>query len=191
MNEEASNNRNEINENSAIEEYSYAQQIANNLPYACMTLLGAAIFVVGIANPVWGWICASAYVIYSVGGAFWIIVFLCPFCERHGTMCCPCGYGRIAARLRQKADVSRFREKFKRHIPVIVPLWFIPVIGGVVFAVHSFSWSMVILLVVFALVAFVILPLFSKRHSCTHCPQKESCPWMGSKGDEKRIQSEG
>jgi hypothetical protein len=190
MNEEVSNNRNEINEKSPIEEYSYAQQIVNNLPYVCMTLLGAAIFVVGIANPVLGWICGGAYVIYSVGGAFWIIVFLCPFCERHGTMFCPCGYGRIAARLREKNDVSRFREKFKKHIPVIVPLWFIPVIAGVVIVVRSFSWSMVILLVVFALVAFVILPLFSKRHSCTHCPQKESCPWMGSKGDEKRIQSE-
>ena len=112
MNEEASNNRNNIKEGPLTEEYSYTQQIVNNLPYVAMTLLGGAIFVIGIANPVWGWISASAYVIYSVGGAFWIIVFLCPYCERHGTMCCPCGYGRIAARLRPKADVSLFREKF-------------------------------------------------------------------------------
>ena len=191
MNEEASNNHSNITDGPPPQEYSYAQQIVNNLPYVCMTLLGAAIFVVGIANPVWGWISASAYVIYSVAGAFWIIVFLCPYCERHGTMCCPCGYGRIAARLRQKADVGLFREKFKKHILVIVPLWFIPVLAGIVFAVLSFSWLMVILLVVFALAAFVILPLFSKRHSCTKCSQKDLCPWMGSKGDEKRIQSEG
>lgn len=191
MNEDASSNGNEINEGSPIEEYSYFQQIVSNLPYVAMTLLGGAIFVLGFVNPVWGWICAIAYVIYSVAGAFWIIIFVCPFCERHGTMCCPCGYGRVAARLREKNDVSLFREKFKRHIPVIVPLWFIPVIAGVVFAVLSFSWLMVILLVVFALAAFVILPLFSKRHSCTKCSQKDLCPWMGSKGDEKRIQSEG
>jgi hypothetical protein len=140
MNEEASNNHSDIKDDLPAQEYSRAQQIVNNLPYACMTLLGAVIFVVGIANPVWGWLSASAYVIYSVAGAFWIIVFLCPYCERHGTMCCPCGYGRIAARLRQKADVSLFREKFKKHILVIVPLWFIPVIAGVVFAIHSFSW---------------------------------------------------
>jgi cell division protein FtsW (lipid II flippase) len=190
MNDEASDNRNDIDDGSRIEEYSYIQQVVNNLPYAAMTLLGAAIFVIGFANPVWGWICAGAYVIYSVAGALWIIVFLCPFCERHGTMCCPCGYGRIAAKLREKNDVSRFREKFRRHIPVIVPLWFIPIIAGVVFAVRGFSWSMVVLLVVFALVAFVFLPLFSKRHSCTHCPQKESCPWMGGNSDDKGIQSE-
>ncbi len=190
MNEEASNNRNDINEGSPTEEYSYTQQIVNNLPYAAMTLLGGAIFITRFANPVWEWVCASAYVIYSVAGAFWIIVFLCPYCERHGTMCCPCGYGRIAARLRPKADVSLFREKFKKHILVIVPLWFIPVIAGVVFAVRSFSWLMVILLVAFALVSFVFLPLFSKRHSCGNCPQKESCPWMGGKADEKKIQKE-
>ena len=190
MNEEASNNRNDINEGSPTEEYSYTQQIVNNLPYTAMTLLGGAIFVIGIANPVWGWLCASAYVIYSVTGAFWIIVFLCPYCERHGTMCCPCGYGRIAARLRPKADVSLFREKFKKHIPVIVPLWFIPIFAGVVFAIRSFSWLMVVLLVAFALVSFVFLPLFSKRHSCGNCPQKELCPWMGCKADEKKIQTE-
>ncbi|MGB2808550.1 MAG: hypothetical protein WBC22_12475, partial [Sedimentisphaerales bacterium] len=68
--------------------------------------------------------------------------------------------------------------------------WFIPVLAGVVIAVLSFSWLMVILLVAFALVSFVFLPLFSKRHSCTNCPQKDSCPWMGSKADEKRIKSE-
>ena len=181
MNEEASSNHSNITDSPTSQEYSYAQQIVNNLSYVAMALLGAAIFVVGIANPIWGWLCASAYVIYILAGTFWIIVFLCPYSERHGTMCCPCGYGRIAARLRQKADVGLFREKFKKHILVIVPLWFIPVIAGVVFAVLSFSWLMVILLVVFALVAFVILPLFSKRHSCTHCPQKESCPWMRRK----------
>jgi hypothetical protein len=181
MNDEASRNSNDVNEDSPIEEYSYTQQIVNNLPYAAMTLLGAAIFVVGFESAVWGWICASAYVIYSVAGAFWIIVFLCPYCERHNTMCCPCGYGRVAAKFREKADVSRFREKFKKHIAVIVPLWFVPVIAGVVFAVRGFSWLEATLLVVFAVVAFVVLPLFSKGHSCTNCPQKELCPWMGGK----------
>ena len=135
MNEEVSSNRNGMNGDSQIEEYSYIQQIINNLPYIAMTLLGGAIFITGFADPVWGWICASAYVSYSVAGAFWIIIFVCPFCERHGTMCCPCGYGRVAARLRDKNDVSLFGRKFKRHIPVIVPLWFIPVIAGVVFAI--------------------------------------------------------
>lgn len=181
MNEEASKNHGDIKDNRPTQEYSHVQQIVNNLPYTVMALLGAAIFVIGLANPVWGWLCASVYVIYSVAGAFWIMIFVCPYCERHNTMSCPCGYGVIAAKLRQKKDVSRFKEKFKKHILVIVPLWFIPVFACVVFTVRSFSWLMVILLVVFALDAFAVLPLYSKRHSCTNCPQKDTCPWMGRK----------
>jgi hypothetical protein len=106
-------------------------------------------------------------------------------------MCCPCGYGRVAARLREKDDVSLFRENFRKHIPVIVPLWFIPVVAGVIFAVRSFTWLEAILLVMFVLVALVFLPLFSKRHSCARCPQKDLCPWMGGKGDGKGIESGG
>jgi len=63
-----------------------------------------------------------------------------------------------------------------------VPLWFIPILFGAAVIVRSFSWPLLILLAVFALDAFVVLPLFSTKHSCVSCPQKDSCPWMGRKG---------
>lgn len=182
MNEKESKSDTNVKDGFPSRGYSYAQQIVNNLPYAAMVLLGGAVFVVGFANPVWGWICASAYVIYGVAGAFWIMIFMCPYCRRWNTMSCPCGYGLIAARFRQKRDSSFFRDKFKKHIPVIVPLWLIPILVGVPLAVRSFSWPMIVLLVVFALVAFIVLPLFSKSHGCANCPEKNSCPWMGRKG---------
>ncbi|HUS72187.1 MAG TPA: hypothetical protein VMY06_03900 [Sedimentisphaerales bacterium] len=181
MNEKASNNHSNSKDCQPAREYSRAQQFVNNLPYAAMAVLGAAIFVTGFENPVWGWAAAGAYLIYSVAGAFWIMIFVCPFCERYDTMCCPCGYGRIATRLRQIKDTSRFKEKFRKHILVIVPLWFIPVLVGAVFAVRSFSWSLLVLLILFALDAFVVLPLFSTKHGCADCPQKDSCPWMRHK----------
>lgn len=177
MNGKVSNNKDE----QPLHEYSRAQELVNNLPYIAMTVLGAAIFIVGFENPVWGWAAASAYVIYSVAGAFWIMIFLCPYCPRWNTTC-PCGYGRIAAKLRKKKGNDRFKEKFKKHIPVIVPLWFIPILFGAAVIVRSFSWPLLILLAVFALDAFVVLPLFSTKHGCVSCPQKDSCPWMGRKG---------
>jgi hypothetical protein len=76
---------------------------------------------------------------------------------------------------------NRFNEKFKRHIPVIVPLWLIPVLAGVPLIIRTFSWPLLVLLVVFSIDAFVILPLFSRQHGCKECPQKDSCPWMGRK----------
>lgn len=179
MNEKVSNNK----DNRPLHEYSCAQEFVNNVPYIAMTVLGAAIFVVGFENPMWGWIAASAYVIYSVSGAFWIMIFLCPYCPRWKTRSCPCGYGRIAAKLQGQKDSGHFKEKFKKHIPVIVPLWFVPVLVGALLAVRSFSWPLLVLLVIFAVDAFIVLPWFSKKHGCANCPQRDSCPWMGCKGE--------
>jgi len=179
MNEKVSNNK----DYRPLHEYSCAQEFVNNVPYIAMTVLGAAIFVVGFENPGWGWIAASAYVTYSVMGAIWIMIFLCPYCPRWKTRSCPCGYGRIAAKLRGQKDSGHFKEKFKKHIPVIVPLWFVPVLVGALLAVRSFSWPLLVLLVVFAVDAFIVLPWFSKKHGCANCPQRDSCPWMGCKGE--------
>jgi len=181
MNEKASNNHSNSKDFQPAHKYSCAQQLANNLPYAVMTVLGAIIFVVGFESSAWGWAAASAYLIYGVAGALWIIIFLCPYCRRWNTMTCPCGYGRIAARLRKRKDGDHFKEKFKKHIPVIVPLWFIPVLVGAPLVVRNFSWPLFVLLVAFALDAFVVLPLYSSKRGCAECPQKDSCPWMGCK----------
>jgi hypothetical protein len=61
---------------------------------------------------------------------------------------------------------------------VIVPLWIIPVVAGIIFLLHNFSLILLSLVVLFAIDAFVILPLLSRRYGCAHCPQKDTCPWM-------------
>ena len=146
-----------------------------------MAVLGMAVFVVGFESFAWRWIGAVAYLIYAVAGAFWIMIFVCPYCAYWNTRSCPCGYGHIAAKLRDKQSGGCFNEKFKKHIPVIVPLWFIPVIAGILLVISSFSWLLLALIVIFALDAFVVLPLFSTKHGCKECPQREQCPWMGKK----------
>ena len=186
-------------------EYSRAQEFFNNLPYMAMMVLGAAIFLVGFESLMWKWIGAGVYLIYGVAGAFWIMLFVCPYCMYWNTRSCPCGYGSIAAKLRLPLRLSshpclsqpngyrqdeaageqklanRFNQKFKRHIPVIVPLWFIPILAGVPLVVRDFSWLLLVLLAAFALDAFVLLPLFSTKYGCRGCPQKDLCPWMGRK----------
>ena len=165
----------------SMREYSTAQVFINNIPYMAMILLGAAVFVIGSGGLLWGRLAATAYTAYGLAGALWIMVFVCPYCRYWNNSSCPCGYGKIAAKLRPRKALDCFNEKFKKHIPVIVPLWFIPVLAGVPLLVLGFSWPLLILLVVFAVDAFVLLPLFSVKHGCTECPQKESCPWMGRK----------
>lgn len=184
MNKEPSNNHLDKKDSRPQREYSGIQELANNFPYVVMIALGTAILLAGLGNSARGWAAATAYLLYGVAGVLWIIIFLCPHCPFFDTRSCPCGYGRIAARLRDKADNDRFKEKFKKHIPVIVPLWFIPILVAVFLLVRSFSWPLLVLLVVFALDAFVILPLFSRKHGCVNCPQKELCPWMASKSTD-------
>ena len=159
-------------------EYSTFVAVADNLPYAVMVLVGATIIALGLNLSGWAWIAAGAYVAYGLAGALWIIIFVCPYCPSYGQRSCPCGYGTISAKLRAKGDTALFGQKFRRHIPVIIPLWIIPLIVGGVVAVKSFSWPLAILLGVFVLNSFVILPLRSKSHGCKDCPQREACPWM-------------
>ena len=163
---------------SDVRQYTLGQELVNNIPYIVMVCLGAAVLAVGFAGSAWGPILSRAYLVYGVAGVLWIMIFLCPCCQYWNTKSCPCGYGRIAAKLRAKNLVDRFDQKFMRLVPVIVPLWFLPVLAGVPAVIHSFSWALVVLLIVFAVDAFVVLPVFSIKHGCKSCPQKECCPWM-------------
>ncbi len=161
-----------------IREYTSGQEVINNIPYALMTLLGMIIFIVAFNESIWGTIAGFAYLIYGIAGAVWIMIFVCPYCRYWNTRSCPCGYGRIASRFRPKSSVECFSDKFKKHIPVIVPLWFIPLLVGVPVIISRFSWLFLALIVIFAVDAFIILPLISTKHGCKECPQKDTCPWM-------------
>ncbi|MHC4438148.1 MAG: hypothetical protein ACYS3S_12375 [Planctomycetota bacterium] len=161
-----------------MREYSPAQELINNTAYIVMILLGAAILITGYGGSAGGWISAIAYLAYGIAGSVWIMVFVCPYCRYFNTRSCPCGYGRIAARFCAKKTIECFDDKFKKHIPVIVPLWFIPIVAGAIPLIRSFSLALLFLIIIFAINAFIILPLVSTKHGCKECPQKSTCPWM-------------
>lgn len=161
-----------------MREYSPVQELINNTAYIVMALLGTAILFMSYGGSAGGRTAAIAYLAYGIAGSVWIMVFVCPYCRYFNTRSCPCGYGRIAARFCAKKTIECFDEKFKKHIPVIVPLWFIPIVAGVVPLIRSFSLPLLVLLIIFAINAFVILPLVSTKHGCKECPQKDTCPWI-------------
>jgi hypothetical protein len=169
---------NSDNVTESMRRYSPIQELINNASYIVMILLGAVILIMSYGVSLGGWVSAVAYLAYGIAGSVWIMVFVCPYCRYFDTRSCPCGYGRIAARFRAKETVECFDEKFKKHIPVIVPLWFVPIVAGVVPLIRSFSLPLLVLLAIFVINAFVILPLVSTKHGCKECPQKSTCPWM-------------
>jgi hypothetical protein len=161
-----------------MREYSRIQTLIANLPYGIMLLTGAGVIAWGFGFSAPAVAGAAGYVAYGIGGAVWIMVFVCRYCHYYDTRSCPCGYGVIAARLVRKGSQECFASKFKRHIPVIVPLWLIPFVCGAVALRHSFAPGLAWLLGAFLLNSFVVLPLVSRRHACSECPQKDDCPWM-------------
>jgi hypothetical protein len=162
-----------------VRTYSHSQELLDNIPYLIMIATGAAVTAMGMEFTPWAWTAAGAYAAYGVVGAVWIMVFVCPYCAFYDTRSCPCGYGQIAAKLIKRADVECFSRQFKKHIPVIVPLWLIPLAIGGWALYQEFSAPLVALMGVFAVDAYVILPLVSRQHGCAECPQRETCPWMG------------
>jgi len=162
-----------------MNEYTHRETLVANLPYAAMVLLGAAAVAWAFSPSPWALAAGAGYLAYGLGGALWIMVFMCPYCAYYATRACPCGYGTISARLARKGERECFSDQFKKHIPVIVPLWLIPVACGGWSLWRSFSWDLAGLVAAFAINSYVILPLVSKRHGCADCPQKDGCPWMG------------
>lgn len=169
------------------QEYTHLQEFIDNLPYIFMTILGALVFIIGPEAGRTNWLFAGLYVFYGIAGAFWIIIFVCPYCHFYDTRTCPCGYGQISAKLRKVQDQSRFIEKFKKHIPVIIPLWIIPLVAGIIYLLDNFSLSLLLLVVLFAIDAYLVLPLLSRKYGCAHCPQKSTCPWMKKESKHAEV----
>lgn len=159
-------------------EYTHLMEFINNMSYIVMTLLGASVLILGTRANTLGWILAGSYVLYGITGVFWIIIFVCPYCHFIDTTSCPCGYGQISAKICKVQDQSRFTEKFKKNIPVIIPLWIIPLVAGIIFLAKNFTFLLLAFVVLFFIDAFLVLPLLSRKYGCAHCPQKNICPWM-------------
>ena len=161
-----------------MHEYSKSETIIANIPYVGMVLLGSVTIASAFAFSAFGLAVAGIYFAYGIAGALWIMIFVCPYCRYFATTGCPCGYGMISAKVIKKGDRDRFAEKFKRHIPVIVPLWIIPAVCAGIGMWRSFSWLLVGLISAFVIDSWIILPIVSRKHGCIECPQKDQCPWM-------------
>ena len=169
--------------------YTKRETISANIPYAAMVLIGAVTIAYAFGFSSLAIAGAVSYLAYGIAGAFWIIIFVCPYCAYFATGACPCGYGSISARIMKKGNRDCFTEKFKRHIPVIVPLWLIPVVCGGIALWNSFSWLLIGLVITFIIESWIILPIVSKKQCCVDCPQKDECPWMAKGATKKSLKT--
>jgi hypothetical protein len=159
--------------------------LVENIPYAAMILIGAAVFLLGFGLTLTGWLSAALYAAYGVIGALWIIVFVCPYCPNFGSECFS-GHGQVSEMFMQKKDQGRFAKEFKKNIPVIIPIYAIPMVAGLAFFGLSFSYLVLLCAIAFAVNSYAIAPLVSRRVACSKCTVKDECPWMGKGGAKQR-----
>ncbi len=120
---------------------------------------------------------AILYILFCIIAVILFWKFICSYCPSFGRARCSSGYGRAAAYLFKKGETRKFSKMFKLYIPFLSLIWFLPLISGIYLLLSEFSWTQIIILILFIIISFIILPYYSRIHSCKKCPNKKVCPW--------------
>jgi hypothetical protein len=148
----------------------------HNLPEYVMYLLGFIIvYFIGI-------IYLIIFIIYCIFSTLWFMKFICTNCPHYDRLICPSGYAKVVSRLFKRGDFTKFQSQFKKHIAVVFPMWIVPAFVGVYLLIDEFTMWMLVLLILFIIDGFIILPIVTRRYGCNECELKDQCPWMGGFG---------
>ena len=123
------------------------------------------------------YLAALLYVIVALLGSLWFMAKICTHCRAFGSTNCSSNYGMISSKLFKRPEKVDFKRAFRRNIASVAIQWFIPLVGGIYCLYLSFDIYLLATLVVFALVAFVWLPVKSRKKGCAKCPQRAECGW--------------
>jgi predicted secreted protein len=150
-------------------------RLVENGPMLTMWALGAIIMFY------LGWLASLTYLVFCIFSIIWFIRFICTYCVNSRTGYCESGLGNLGHSLFAPNKPRFFRRQFTRHIAIQFPIWFVPPIVAIYALVQQFSYVMLILLIIFCIIAFVVLPYESKQKVCDDCPMRYSCPWTNAK----------
>jgi hypothetical protein len=154
------------------EGYSTGQILLHNIPLFSMYVIGS--ILVAYLNIYF----AIIFIIYLPISNYFFMVYICAYCPHYGKRSSLCGYGLVTKYFSEKKRPREFKSHFKRYIAVLFPDWFVPLIAAIIVLVYSFDWLVLILLIIFIIVGFIIVPFGSKSTSCKTCKLRDQCPWM-------------
>ena len=157
-------------------------KILENIPTLGIYILGTKILY--RLSPIAG----ILYATYILISTYIFMKKICVYCHSFGTSSCPSGYGLIASKLSKKRSDLDFKTAFKKYIVVVFPTWFVPVFAGIYIFINNYSFGFILEMVFFCLMAFVIIPLFSKFVTCKSCRARNNCPWIkGASSESKKV----
>ncbi|MBN2388244.1 MAG: hypothetical protein JXB85_14600 [Anaerolineales bacterium] len=132
-------------------------------------------YIVGavIIGLVW-WPLAAIYLAYCILSNVLFMAWVCPYCGHYSLGTCASGFHILSGR-RFKAKLgTTFARQFRRNVSWMALGWFLPPIAGIYLLIVDFSWAILVLLSVFCVVAFWLLPESSRKH-CEGC-ETGDCP---------------
>jgi hypothetical protein len=144
----------------------------DNIPTLCLYVIGTIITYK--FSPFLG----LGYLSYSLLSIVWFWARICPSCPHFGTKSCPCGYGFIAARFFKGRDSHNFQRVFRMNIIFLFPSWFLPLGAGTYSLIAEYSIQLVVWIILFFIIGFLFVPLFSKMVGCKNCSMNDRCPRM-------------
>jgi hypothetical protein len=125
-----------------------------------------------------GVIIASLYLLYCLWIELRILRRSCVNCYYYGKLC-GLGRGKLCSVLFKKGDPQRFCEKEISWTAVLPDfmVFIIPLVGGILRVVMEFTWLLVALLALFAILAFGGTAVIRGSFACKYCKQREiGCP---------------
>jgi len=146
--------------------------LLDNIPTVFLFILG--FLIINVIST----LAAILFIIYAIFSVVWFWARICPYCHHFGTYACPCGYGIISSGLFSRKNSTSFQKIFRRNILVVFPNWFVPLAVGIFLLIKQYSVRILVLMIIFSITGFVVIPLISKLAGCRNCEIKEDCPWM-------------
>jgi len=161
-----------------VKKYTNSQMIIHNFPLLLMYVLGS--ILVAYLNLFF----AIIFIVYIIISNILFMVHICVFCPHYGTRTSQCGYGLATKYFAKRKSLKEFNKNFKKYIAVLFPDWFVPTIIGFYLLIITFDWIVVIILIIFMVIGFGVIP-FGSRSKCKSCKHRKQCPWMDISGNKK------
>ena len=123
-----------------------------------------------------GLVWAVLYILYLIFLEVWRYKEGCACCYYYGKVCA-FGRGKIAALFFKKDDPKKFCKKgvnWLKLVPNFLVL-IIPLIAGIILLIKSFSWLILVLIIMPFLFWFLGNPIIYGRLACKHCQQSQIC----------------
>ncbi len=146
---------------------------------ALANLQTASVYALGVVIlSGFGIVVAFLFLAYCVGMVFSVLRRSCVNCYYYGKTCFS-GWGRVSSRIFKRGDPQTFATREVSWLVILPDLLvtIVPMIGGIVLLVISFSWF-----ILGAMIAMLVLSMWGAglirgRLACRHCKQRGiGCP---------------